>query len=614
MINLRLLAYFMKSVGAVKCLACCATVSSIMAIGCTPIDSIASQPTELVAIHRDGQTFLTWREPKPQLTDPSTTVGDIRKLLKEFKQKPPTTTYRIYRSDRPITSVKGLQSVGETDTLSCWNRSLWSTDRNTADKDPALRYVIEEGKPALAPGTGLYVHNPQLTQSSTAFYAVTVVENGTENIAIGPGNALQSAVAEVPGMGTPVLQSEEKRDEFQFVKVHPTLQYYVRWEAPPNANRENMPNDLLVAIPSGRERPTSLGLHLHCWGGSPWGGYGWWFNAERGAVLLAPNQDPYDWWTGYHELFGIQAKTEANWRKGKVYPYTQRRLLSLTDWAIRKWQLDPDQTFVAGNSMGGSGAPMMALRHPDQFAWAVSWVGVHVPELSPKFKASYAAVYGEQEWKVLYEDGSLAWEYFNDAAFLRRYPERETPFITFANGKNDAGIGWEQATEFVKALQETKRPHLFVWGQNEHNQRAVMPKSLEQQINPLQLRVRQSVPAFTRCSLDGNPGNGSPDDGDSTGGINMYLFWDTDDIVDTDKAWEMTIQLVPKSPESECTVDLTPRRLQAFKLQPGERLRWSNREGKKTLQSGNVTVDQYGLATLEGLQVSKTGNRIRIER
>jgi hypothetical protein len=289
-------------------------------------------------------------------------------------------------------------------------------------------------------------------------------------------------------------------------------------------------------------------------------------------------------------------------------------LLSLSEWAIRKWKLNPDQTFVAGNSMGGSGAPMIALRYPDEFAWAVSWVGVHVPELSPKFKASYAAVYGEKEWNVLYEDGSPVWDYFNDAAFVRRHPERETPFITFANGKNDAGIGWEQAVELVKALQETKRPHVFVWGQNEHNQRAVMPKSLEQQVNPLNLRVRQSLPAFTHCSLDGNLGDGSPSDGDPQGGINMYLYWDTEDIVDTEKAWEMTVHLAAKSPQKDCTVDLTPRRLQAFRLRSGESLRWSNREGKKTVQSGSVQVDEHGLVTLEGLQISKSGNRIRIER
>ena len=55
----------------------------------------------------------------------------------------------------------------------------------------------------------------------------------------------------------------------------PTLHHYVRWEAPPHANRENLPNDILVAIPKDLAKPAPVGLHLHCWGGSPWSGYGW---------------------------------------------------------------------------------------------------------------------------------------------------------------------------------------------------------------------------------------------------------------------------------------------------------------------------------------------------
>ena len=45
------------------------------------------------------------------------------------------------------------------------------------------------------------------------------------------------------------------------------------------------------------------GIHLHCWGGSLNGGYGWWYQAEQGHLLIASNQIPYDWWTGYHERY-----------------------------------------------------------------------------------------------------------------------------------------------------------------------------------------------------------------------------------------------------------------------------------------------------------------------
>ncbi|MCR4414431.1 MAG: hypothetical protein NUV77_18590, partial [Thermoguttaceae bacterium] len=92
------------------------------------------------------------------------------------------------------------------------------------------------------------------------------------------------------------------------------------------------------------------------------------------------------------------------------------------------------------------------------------------------------------------------------------------------NGKNDGAIGWPQAVEFYQALQETRRPHLFVWGQAGHGQRARMPVTLEERVMPIDLRTDQTLPAFTRCSLDDRPGNGAAADGDAEGQVNLYLF------------------------------------------------------------------------------------------
>jgi hypothetical protein len=113
--------------------------------------------------------------------------------------------------------------------------------------------------------------------------------------------------------------------------------------------------------------------------------------------------------------------------------------------------------------MGGSGAPMFAIRHADRIAWATAWVGVHIPEKSPTFKSSYANVYGPVEWGVKFEDGTPVWDYFNDAWFLRKYPQKEVGLICFSNGKNDGGIGWPHVVDLAKALQEARQPHGVVW-------------------------------------------------------------------------------------------------------------------------------------------------------
>lgn len=76
----------------------------------------------------------------------------------------------------------------------------------------------------------------------------------------------------------------------------------------------------------------------------------------------------------------------------------------------------------------------------------------------------------------------------------------------------------------------------------------------------------------------------------------------------------MTFGLVDKAPQDECTVDITPRRLQNFRLHRSDRLRWTNRSlaAEREVQSGAVEVDQHGLVTIEGVRVTKGRSRIRV--
>ena len=587
------------------------TVSFIV-VGGGPLK--AEQVSQFSAKHKTGQTFLTWKEVDPPVTQNAIPVRELKEIQAHLEQEK-RIRYRIYRSQRPITSIEGSKFIAEVPPLTCWNVDYYGV--HPQPEDNALRYVIEEGMEPVAPGTGVYVHNPQGTE--TAYYAITVSINGKENISISKENALQMPLNESVGQGVPVLQRIVNPQSFNYIE-NPKLYYYVRWEAPPTSNVPSKPYDYVVAIPPSLAKPAPVGIHLHSWGANLNGGYGWWFNAEKGAILIASNQIPYDWWTGYHELLGTvhPLRTKADWTQGVVRPYSQRRLLAFLDWVATQWEVDLTRTFVAGNSMGGSGALMLAFRFPERIAWAISWVGVHVPSMSPTFKSSYALVYGEPELGVQFEDGTPVWDFFNDASFLRQYPDKEVGFVIFSNGKNDNGIGWTQAVEFYRALQETRRPHLFVWGQGGHGQRAIMPGggggAIREREMPIDIRTDQSLPAFTHCSLDDNPGSGDPADGDPEGQVNAYLYWETRDIVDQTGRWEITVRLIDDAPRDTATVDITPRRWQKFKAQSSEKLKWTNVsfESNKIIQSGEVVADKWGLITLEKVVVGKGKNRITV--
>ena len=445
-------------------------------------------------------------------------------------------------------------------------------------------------------------------------YAWTVVVGDVENSLIMSGNSLATAIAEDLGEGVPVLQWTQRPAIFQYVE-RPTLHFYVRWEPPGNSNIPGRPFDYLVAIPPGVRLPALIGIHMHSWGGSMTGDYGWWFNAEKGAVLVSSNEFPYDWWTGYHELYGKRPlKTQADWQAGVVRPYTQRRLLAFVDWIGTTMPIDRSRVFAAGISMGGSGSIMLAIRNPERIAWTVSWVGIHVPHQSPQFKSSYELVYGPPDWAVRYEDGTPVWDYFNYVWYLRRYPGRDVGFISFSNGRNDYAIGWAAAIEFLRALQETRQPHSFWWGMDGHGQRAYMPATNGQRVMTLDLRTDQSLPAFTRGTLDDDPGNGTADSGAPQGNVNGYLTWKPETIIDDVNRWSIVIALIEQSPRATAAVDVTPRRLQRFKLKPGDRVEWTNVMPSAPEQKGVVVADQWGLITVPQVQVARAGSRLTVTR
>lgn len=571
------------------------------------------QAAEVRALHQNGQTFVTWQEIDRPIPMDAPSGKDFHVYKGTGLQN---VRYHIYTAPHPILTVEGMTAVASLAPLSGWNQSAYGIDTALSDKT-IPRYVISPDGIPLSNGTGLWVHNPDLP--GTAYYAVTVSINGIENTAVSPLNATLDPLMETVGTGYPILQRIETPEDF-LGAVKPTLYYYTRWEGPPNSSVEGKAFDYLVGIPQTLADPAPVGIHMHCWGGSQDSGYAWWNDAEDGAILLASNQDPYDWWTGYHEknLTALAPKTPLEWQTGVVHPYTTNRLFSFLYWmhGNTAWPVDLYRTFTAGSSMGGSGSMMTGIRNGGTIAWVRSAVGVHIPGETTTMRPAYAANFGDPENGVLFENGIPVWNYYDDAWYLRNNPAKEVPFLTFSNAKNDPLIDWPQAVRFYQALQDTKRPHLFVWGQDGHNQMAKMPLTGGEQTMPIDIRVNQSLPAFTRCSLDDFPGNGDPADGAPQGQINGYLYWETADIIDTADSWEISVALTDTAPRNSCTVDITARRLQNFKVPMGWHVTWENRDAAtgSLIASGIIYPDSAGLLTIPQTVVSKGKNRIILRK
>jgi hypothetical protein len=357
------------------------------------------------------------------------------------------------------------------------------------------------------------------------------------------------------------------------------------------------------------------------------------------GIGVASNQIPYDWWTCYHENLG----TWKAWTAGVTRNFTANRLSAFVDWVMTRYDVDKTRLCVSGESMGGSGSTFAPIRYGDRYAYAFSAVGIHNPAaIRPSgFYESYARVCGEMDARVKHASGMLTFDYLNDPLLVRKNPKANLPFIGFGNGKNDGGIGWPHVVDLAKAFQEARQPHAVVWRMYGHGSGSFYPADID-------FRSDQSLPAFTGCSLDGDIGTATrlPQpkdfvnrekqtikdiyDGDSEGQINTHLRWKTQDILDEPGRYEITVYLVSNAPKDECTVDITPRRLQKFAVKEGAKFKWSGTpanlppparpapatapaggEGKP--QSGQAADDEYGRVTLEKVVVTKGGVRLRIE-
>jgi predicted esterase len=120
-----------------------------------------------------------------------------------------------------------------------------------------------------------------------------------------------------------------------------------------------------VQLPPGydgeRAWPTILALH----GGGSRGTDGM---RHRGQSIAAAART---WPDRYPAVLVLPQIPEGTWWLNGYLPAAEAAL----DLAAREFRLDPDRTYVVGQSMGAAGALALAARNPDRFAAAISVAG-----------------------------------------------------------------------------------------------------------------------------------------------------------------------------------------------------------------------------------------------
>lgn len=603
-----------------------------------------------VAVHRSGQTFITW----PERAD---LVGEC---------------YHIYRGSQPLFGTNlqvatRLYSVYEGSGRFYANRYNVNSSGVYAPRY-ADNLVIADGAAPLSNGVGLLVWTlatNDFSGASTglAYYAVTVEHGGVEQTqsvaAIGPiaeGVAdprpvrMQSFPASMGpyGQGGPghvMIQYMNLREwNPTFHAPHSRNGYFGLNPAEAGvSNGLQYAYDYVVVEPSCVTGVAPLYVGLHGWAGSSY-------------EPVHSDPDAYDWCC--YKVFPVDMSEtwyfgfarDCDYRRGDVptngepvVNFTEQRILRMVYDTIRSPPgsagVDTNRIYVHGGSMGGSGALALALRYAQVFAAA--YASQPMTDYRHQGDAGGTPWRNDVEWKwgtvaqnlpvIIRAPGGWAdqlqsaagtgvwdWQDHQTQAGLQRGRDRVP--LGLGHGTNDYVIEWPTQG---KPSYPSWDDAALCWGgmvtDGGHSWMGFNglppPLAVDGSLAPYQrftARKNETVPALARCSAN------AAQPPDAPGQYNLSIEWSASwynwDVppVDQSNRWQISLRSLNGGAQ---TVDVTPRRLQQFPHAPFTRVLWRNFPLGATnpVQMGTRAADVDGLLTITGVVVGVAGNRLLLE-
>lgn len=569
--------------------------------------------SELKATYRSGQVFLTWKCP------------NTKKL-----------EYKVYRSTIPITLSSQINS---TTYLGDVRDSSSKNIRRSRLKQTNIYYKIDEAAAPLTPDRGLYVVT--CTDNQLYYYAVTVTNLTT-------GKEVKTIISGQNNLLVPVAET--------VADPQPVLQDTVIWSTGEVANEYSMwgNNQNLPHYPAMMDE----------------GSYGFNFNLiKRGQATQFPlyvfyeglnataivgnGIEPFDdvtncmiitvddwlpdpnpnystlagggtFWCCYHEKFDIYSKTNPIPTSGTVRTYMQNVYIKTIDWAHKYQPTDTSRTYLIGLSAGGFGALLTAVLIPQKIA------GVYVvvsPIRLKAVKGDFQKMWGAPPTNLATNiiDPStgntvLIWDLLDIKKMMRFDKNLSFPLIYSIHGKYDLTTGWSDKPAFYDSVQVLGMGGTYYWDQRQHDRTNANFLDSETMPDLNLFQTTKSYPAFSHCSVNQNPGNGTPSNGAPWGAINGYLTWDNDNITDEHCNYAINVSVkdfyvggvLDANQYNTCFTDITFRRLQKFHPAAGDVIYWQNTDNNgNVIQSGSFTYTS-GVFTIPGLQVNKSGNKISL--
>ncbi len=568
----------------------------------------------LQATYKDGQVFLTWT--CPNKTD---------------------RQYNVYRSETKITDTTQLNST----TFIGYVRDSSSKNLRLSQILGGNRfYKIDNSGSSLQASQGLFVTT--CTANGSYYYAVMVkkLSNQKEKKKIKLGkNSLKQSVAETIASPKPILQDSTVWNTGDTVKYYAWFGNNI--EAPhfPAFCTQGFYGFNFYVIKRGNTAPFPLfafyeGLKVNSLKGNGLDsfskvtdcyilGFDDWLPVPNGGDV-----GENTFWSGYHEQYNFYSEDNPIPTSGIVKMFSQRRYIQSIYWAQKTFPIDTQRTYTVGVSNGGMGAFLTASIIPHKITAVYAVVPVFKLITIDNEDDQPEQMWGDTTTNLFTdilhpETGSplRVFDLFDTRKMLRVNRNQSMPHYYTVFGKKDMTIYW---TPFVPSFFDSLQYHgaggISFWDQRKHSGSGKNFLDSETMPNWYSLANHRPYPAFAQCSINQNPGNGDPNQGDPFGAINGYLDWVRDSV--SDHTCSISLKLFVRDlyvggalhnvQHNSGTVDVTIRRAQQFKPLPGQTISWTNYDASNTLiQSGTFTYTG-GLITIPGVVVNKTKNRLSL--
>ncbi|WP_124949588.1 S-formylglutathione hydrolase [Sulfuriferula thiophila] len=177
--------------------------------------------------------------------------------------------------------------------------------------------------------------------------------------------------------------------------------------------------------------------------------------AQLGMMLIAPDTSPRganvpgetdNWDLGVGAGFYVDATTAPWSQHYRMYSY----ILELYELVAREFPVQADSIGIAGHSMGGHGALVMALRNPERFKSVSAFAPVCAPSQCPWGVKAFTAYLGSDQ---------ANWQQYDASALMAR---SKTPFpsgILIDQGLSDKFLTDQLFPEaFEAACQQADQP------------------------------------------------------------------------------------------------------------------------------------------------------------